>query len=129
MFHPALNHGAPDFRMPVNLVPDHDQPQGIESRMSGQLLARDGESLHQPRDVFLRADVPDVEQKRIVDLVPLQDAALLQHGVPGPAARESAGRVRVRETGVRRVVDRADPPVRNARLNSPGPAAWPKKPR
>ena len=82
--------------------------------MAGQLVAHDGEGLDQPRNILLRADVAGVEQKRIVDLVALQDSVPLAllglraggAGVGGAAVPE--------ELGSGRVVNQADAVGRNA---------------
>ena len=72
--------------------------------MRGELIAHHGEGLHQARDVLMRANVAGVQQKRIVDLVTLQDAPLLLSRIAGA----------LEESGVGRIVDPANAVRRHA---------------
>src|ERR1700746_2136667 len=60
--------------MPGDLVSDNDETQVSEPGMVPQFASQHGESLDQSGNVLLRIGAPNVQKKRIVDVVSIQHA-------------------------------------------------------
>ncbi len=110
VFHAAVNHGVAQGRVAGDLVSDNDETQICEPGMIPQFTAQHREGLHQSGNVLLGIGAPDVQKKRIVDMVSIQHALGFRRisGVLGRLGSKAGARLAWQKIGSGRVVDNAD---------------------
>ena len=100
VFDAAVDDGAADVGVAADFIADDDEAEVAVTAVVFELAAGDGEGFDEARDVLLRADGAGVKQKRIANLVALEDAVALAGG-GFRAGRGGAGRCRTRSGGAR----------------------------